>query len=488
MSYSLDQSLLALTPSKAPKEPRAAANRSAVGRTPFELPQEPSDRAAAARTRAGERRASSPRPEAARHEDARPADPPRRTDSSRRAERPDTARPERADRRVEDRPGWTERSRQAEDRVPAEARDKIGTSEDAVERADATDASSAPADTLAAAVAPPAAEPLPAHPETVAAEGTEETASAVEADVPTPQQAPLPPTAEEATGPVETDAATPDSNSGIATALAASGSAPRLASEPAGEAPQDGRSQWGRVQPGQNQPMAAAEELADGSPEQADPALPEKREAFADHLKAEGEAGRTSGSVAAKLVELTGSDQEQSSPASTSLQAGPGLKPGHAAPAAPQQAPVTHQVPWGAVPIEIGMKALAGVNRFEIRLDPAELGRIDVRLDIGEGGEVKAHLVVDRVETLALLQRDAKTLERAFEQAGLKPSEGGVDLSLRDPSGDGRFQERQDRDERGRTEMKPGRNEESDMERAERQGPQAKPLRWRGAAGVDLRI
>ena len=33
-----------------------------------------------------------------------------------------------------------------------------------------------------------------------------------------------------------------------------------------------------------------------------------------------------------------------------------------------------------------------------------------------------------------MLQRDARTLERAFEQAGLKPSEGGIDMSLRDQS------------------------------------------------------
>ena len=72
------------------------------------------------------------------------------------------------------------------------------------------------------------------------------------------------------------------------------------------------------------------------------------------------------------------------------------------------------------------------MSRFEIRLDPADLGRIDVRLDMGDDGIVKAHLTVDKVETLALLQRDARTLERAFEQAGLKPSDGGVDLTLRD--------------------------------------------------------
>jgi flagellar hook-length control protein FliK len=99
-------------------------------------------------------------------------------------------------------------------------------------------------------------------------------------------------------------------------------------------------------------------------------------------------------------------------------------------------------VPLAAVPVEVAMKSLAGVNRFEIRLHPEDLGRIDVRLDIEEDGSVQARLVVDRVETLALLQRDAKTLERAFEQAGLKPSEGGIDLTLRDPQAESRGQHR----------------------------------------------
>lgn len=88
--------------------------------------------------------------------------------------------------------------------------------------------------------------------------------------------------------------------------------------------------------------------------------------------------------------------------------------------------------PLSAVPVTLGMKAMGGASRFDIRLDPAELGRIAVSLDIDDEGTVKARLVVDRVETLQLLQRDARTLERAFEQAGLKPSEDGIDLSLRD--------------------------------------------------------
>ncbi|MFN3673683.1 MAG: flagellar hook-length control protein FliK, partial [Bosea sp. (in: a-proteobacteria)] len=110
--------------------------------------------------------------------------------------------------------------------------------------------------------------------------------------------------------------------------------------------------------------------------------------------------------------------------------------------------------PLHVVPIEIGLRALAGGRKFDIRLDPAELGRVDVNLEISDKGEVTAKLVVDRVETLHLLQRDARTLERAFEQAGLKPSDAGVNITLRDPGDQSGFRQNRNQDEpprRGRS-------------------------------------
>jgi flagellar hook-length control protein FliK len=87
--------------------------------------------------------------------------------------------------------------------------------------------------------------------------------------------------------------------------------------------------------------------------------------------------------------------------------------------------------PLQMLPIEIGMQAMRGVKTFQIRLDPAELGRVDVKLEFKEDGEVKASLVVDRVETLAMLKRDAPTLQQAFEQAGLRQSPDGLSFQLR---------------------------------------------------------
>ena len=68
----------------------------------------------------------------------------------------------------------------------------------------------------------------------------------------------------------------------------------------------------------------------------------------------------------------------------------------------------------------------------------AELGRIDVSLELDKaGGKARAHLVVDRPETLALLQRDAGSLQQALAQAGFDvgAEAGGIDLSLRGETG-----------------------------------------------------
>lgn len=107
----------------------------------------------------------------------------------------------------------------------------------------------------------------------------------------------------------------------------------------------------------------------------------------------------------------------------------------HAAAAADIQAvsrPAEQAVPVAGIAVEIAAQARAGKNRFEIRLDPPELGRIDVRLDIDRDGKVTSRLIVDRVETLDILRRDAHSLERALNDAGLKTSDSVLQFSLRD--------------------------------------------------------
>ncbi len=97
-----------------------------------------------------------------------------------------------------------------------------------------------------------------------------------------------------------------------------------------------------------------------------------------------------------------------------------------------------NMVPVSGLAVDIALKAAAGNSRFEIRLDPAELGRIDVRLDVDKHGQVTSHLTVERPATLDMLRRDATQLQQALENAGLKTGDGGLQFSLRDQSFAGR--------------------------------------------------
>lgn len=167
----------------------------------------------------------------------------------------------------------------------------------------------------------------------------------------------------------------------------------------------------------------------------------------------------------------------------------------HAAEAASQAAgiaaaappPATPPIPLGAVPMTIGLRSLSGVNRFAIRLDPVELGRIDVSLDLDkEGGKARAHLVVDRPETLALLQRDASALQQALAQAGFDvgaEAGGGIDLSLRSETGSQQGNRDGESASRGRSDTGPGGRDDiaAPLDRL--------PLRHlRAVSGLDIRI
>ncbi|HET6520744.1 MAG TPA: flagellar hook-length control protein FliK [Geminicoccaceae bacterium] len=77
------------------------------------------------------------------------------------------------------------------------------------------------------------------------------------------------------------------------------------------------------------------------------------------------------------------------------------------------------------------------VERLVVRLEPEELGRVEVRLDFGRDGRVSALIAADRPETLEALQRDARGLERALQDAGLRPGDHGLSFSLRREGGGG---------------------------------------------------
>ena len=88
-------------------------------------------------------------------------------------------------------------------------------------------------------------------------------------------------------------------------------------------------------------------------------------------------------------------------------------------------------VPLSEIAVTIVAQARSGKSRFDIRLDPPELGRIDVQLSVDRSGNVSTRLIVERPETLDFIRRDAVALERALQDAGLNTG-NGMQFSLAD--------------------------------------------------------
>lgn len=108
-------------------------------------------------------------------------------------------------------------------------------------------------------------------------------------------------------------------------------------------------------------------------------------------------------------------------PISNTESAAPALATRHAALAG---APVQQ------VAVFISKAVQDGVNKFSIRLHPAELGRVHVAMEVANDGRVTAVVSAERQDTLDLLQRDSRSLERALQDHGLKADSGSLKFSL----------------------------------------------------------
>ncbi len=56
---------------------------------------------------------------------------------------------------------------------------------------------------------------------------------------------------------------------------------------------------------------------------------------------------------------------------------------------------------------------------------------MDVHLSVDRDGKVQAMLSADRPQTVALLQRDSQSLQRALKDAGLNVSDNSLNFSLK---------------------------------------------------------
>jgi flagellar hook-length control protein FliK len=105
---------------------------------------------------------------------------------------------------------------------------------------------------------------------------------------------------------------------------------------------------------------------------------------------------------------------------------------------APKSVTVTSngtQLPTHQLALTVATEARAGTRRFEIRLDPPEMGRIDIKLEMQADGSIRSMMTVERPETFDALNRDARQLERLLAQSGLKLDEGGLQLSMGNDGG-----------------------------------------------------
>jgi flagellar hook-length control protein FliK len=115
------------------------------------------------------------------------------------------------------------------------------------------------------------------------------------------------------------------------------------------------------------------------------------------------------------------------------------------------------------IAIHISRAVQDGIDRFSVRLNPPELGRVDIKLEVAHDGRAIAVVSADRQETLDLLQRDARGLERALQEAGLKADSGSLNFSLRQ---DGREGEQAAANNRSGSHGGQAADEEDDIEQA----------------------
>ncbi len=138
--------------------------------------------------------------------------------------------------------------------------------------------------------------------------------------------------------------------------------------------------------------------------------------------------------------------------------------------------------PAGAqVAREIVRRFDGGNTSFELRLDPAELGRVEVRMEVSRDHKVTAVITADNPQALTELARQARELEAQLQSAGLQLSDSGLSFDLRQGSNGNQAQ-----DANGAQRGAGG--EQAATEQAQTQT--ARPIgfeRWRGVR-VDMMV
>jgi flagellar hook-length control protein FliK len=242
---------------------------------------------------------------------------------------------------------------------------------------------------------------------------------------------------------LQADETAPKAASTTAAATVAEATQPGAPAAAAPSVPSDDKPGKPKIQSGRSERAAAPARAAAASVEQPTDKRPDAPEKPAAPVVHGHEPAADRAVVRATLSEPRDTTLAPATMAPAQANANrAAINPSASVPAMPTLWPVTAlrvdtrsdvAVPVAGLAVEIVSRAEQGLKRFDIRLDPPDLGRIDVRLDVDHDGRVTSRLIVERADTLDLLRRDAPQLERALQQAGLK-TDGGIDFSLRDQS------------------------------------------------------
>ncbi|NNE84488.1 MAG: flagellar hook-length control protein FliK [Alphaproteobacteria bacterium] len=82
--------------------------------------------------------------------------------------------------------------------------------------------------------------------------------------------------------------------------------------------------------------------------------------------------------------------------------------------------------PAEQVKVQIQQMVKSDADRIQVKLSPASLGRVEVILEMGPDKAVQAIVYAEKQETLDMLERDARVLQKAFEEAGMKFDSDGL--------------------------------------------------------------
>jgi flagellar hook-length control protein FliK len=153
----------------------------------------------------------------------------------------------------------------------------------------------------------------------------------------------------------------------------------------------------------------------------------------------------------------------------------------------PPPPPPKPPAPIEQVAVQIKKAIGAGVDKINIRLNPAHLGQVEVKMEIARDGQLTATVIAEKPETLDLLQRDVRGLERALQDGGLKTNMQSFQFSLKEQA---QQQAATGRDQNNGQQGKSDQNNGSNAEDAHSIASQAAVYGQNVATngGVDIRI